>query len=61
MARETPVVVGERVSAWLDVVPMCLRSRWPLGRFYWQEEQITAVEARAHQLAVDLDWFGGDL
>lgn len=61
MARETPVLVSDRVGAFLEVVPMFLRGCWPLSQFYWQAGQIKAAEDRADQLAVDLDWFGGDL
>lgn len=34
----------------LDRVPMWLRTRWPMKRFYWQADEITNIERNAEKL-----------
>ncbi len=36
-----------RTAGVLDLVPQWLRVRWPLRRFYWQEEELAEAEERA--------------
>ncbi len=41
----------ERVWLWLlERVPMTLRSRWPLARFYWQPDEIAHAEREAAEM-----------
>lgn len=43
--------------AWLaELVPLWLRSRWPLRRFYWQEEELVLARERAREVGAALGW-----
>jgi len=33
----------------LEAVPRCLRTRWPLKRFYWQKEDIERIEKKVRE------------
>ena len=55
--REAPIVVTERVGQMLGWVPMAMRG-WPvLRRWYWQDSQLRALDARVDDLAEALDWY----
>ena len=50
-------MIRNRLALWLlERVPRCLRSRWPLRRFYWQADEIRRAEREAETLRTELDW-----
>jgi len=50
-------VIRNRLALWiLDRLPHCLRSRWPLRRFYWQADEIESAEREAERLRTELGW-----
>jgi hypothetical protein len=40
----------------LDLVPEFFRDKWPMKRFYWQEEQIERAKKRAKEISETLNW-----
>lgn len=40
----------------LDLIPRWFRTRWPLKRFYWQQEELDAAEREAKEFVKTLRW-----
>jgi hypothetical protein len=44
------MIVPDKLAWLFELVPMWFRTRWPLKRFYWQQEEIEEAKEKAKEV-----------